>query len=147
MGNADWHLDRNKHNKLPVGNLTLIKDTNLYKDQAENIWERLSHDKNIFHQPDHDVEMVDNAYSNIDVPPVMDPKNSNLKFLSKTPDGGSYEAILQPNGKYLTTGLKQGTYNYGHPSGMWGYIKHGILDVLPHFINANYTSFENGGQD
>ena len=55
-----------------------------------------------------------------------------------TNDGGSHEAILQPNGVYLTTGPKKATYNYGHPEGVIGIVKHIILDVIPHFANSNY---------
>ncbi len=139
IGQSDWHLNRNKHNKLPVGELKALKD-DLYKDEAGLIWELQPHIKNKFHQPDsgEEIEIPDNPYPNVNGTLPFDRENPNLKFLSRTDNGGSYEAILQPNGEYLTTGLKQGTYNYSHPRGFLGSLKHGIFDVLPHFINSKY---------
>jgi hypothetical protein len=138
-GQSDWHLDRNKHNKSPNGNLTKTKkDT--YEDSDKMVWELQPAIKNKFHQPDKVGEAVEKPYPNIDDAPAYDAKNPNLKFLSKAKNGGSYEAILQPNGIYLTTGLKQGTYNYGHPSGLFGSLKHVFLDVLPHFVNSKYKN-------
>ncbi len=84
--------------------------------------------------------MPDNPYRGLKLSQAYDPKNPNLKFLSKTANGGSYEAILQPNGEYLTEGKKKGTYNYGHPDGLWGSLKHTFFDVIPHFVNSNYKS-------
>ena len=84
------------------------------------------------------MEKPANPYPNLRGAVEFDPGNSNLKFLSVNNTGGSHEAILQPDGTFLTTGPKQGTYNYGHPSGLWGSIKHTFFDVIPHFINANY---------
>ena len=137
LGHSEYHLNRNKHNKLPIGNLTLL-EKNIYKDEAGLHWELQPHIKNKFHQPDEEVQMVENAYPNVEGEIEFDTKNPNLKFLSKLKNGGSYEAILQPDGTYLTTGLKQGTYNYGHPDGLWGSLKHTFLDVIPHFVNSNY---------
>ena len=96
--------------------------------------------KNIFHQPDQAVDIVDNPYPNVEGVLEFDTKNPNWKLLCRTDNGGSYEAILQPDGTYLKNGLKQGTYNYGHPDGLWGSIKHTFFDVIPHFINANYKN-------
>ena len=138
MGYSDWHLKRNQHNQTPKGNLTHHKDK-IFLDQNGLQWEQQSTLKNKFHQPGHIVEKPNDPYPNVDVKLEFDPKNPNLKFLSKIESGGSYEAILQPDGTYLTTGLKKGTYNYGHPSGFWGIIKHTVLDVIPHFINGKYT--------
>ena len=104
------------------------------------IWELQPAIKNKFHQPGHEVPKPDNPYLGLQLQKDYDPKNPNLKFLSKTPDGGSYEVILQPDGKYLTEGKKMGTYNYGHPDGLWGMLKHTFLDVIPHFVNSNYKS-------
>jgi hypothetical protein len=139
MGNSDWHLNRNKHNKLPVGELKHFKNE-IYKDETGLIWELQPAIKNKFHQPDHEVKMIENPYLGLKLSEAYDPKNPNLKFLSKTAAGGSYEAILQPNGKYLTEGKKMGTYNYGHPSGFFGSLKHTFLDVIPHFVNSNYKN-------
>jgi len=138
MGNSDWHLNRNKNNKLPKGNLTTVVKHETYEDENKLTWELQPSIKNKFHQPDHEVKMVDNPYPYLEYTKPFDPKNPNLKFLSKTPDGGSYEVIMQPDGAYLTEGLKMGTYNYGHPSGLVGSLKHTLFDVIPHFVNSNY---------
>jgi len=138
MGNSDWHLDRNKHNKLPEGNLKTIVKHETYEDENKLIWELQPAIKNKFHQPDHEVEMVDNPYPNLEYTKPFDTKNPNLKFLSETPNGGSYEVIIQPDGTYLTEGKKMGTYNYGHPDGLLGSLKHTLYDVIPHFVNSNY---------
>lgn len=110
MGHSDWHVNRNKHNKLPEGNLKHLNDA-IYEDEAGLIWELQPHIKNKFHQPDQEVDMVVNPYPNVEGAPTMDTKNPNLKFLSKTANGGSYEVIIQPDGKHLTEGPKQSTYN------------------------------------
>ena len=140
MGNSDWHLNRNKHNKYPKGSLTLTETKDVYKDENELKWELQPAIKNKFHQPDHEVPKPENPYLGLKLERPYDPKNPNLKFLCKTPDGGSYEAILQPDGSYLKEGKKMGTYNYGHPSGFIGIVKHTIFDVIPHFVNSNYKS-------
>lgn len=137
IGESDWHLDRNKHNKLPIGNLEKV-EANIYKDEAGIRWELQSHIKNKFHQPDEESEIIENPYPNAKAELAFDTKNPNLKFLAELENGASYEAILQPNGEYLISGIKQGTYNYGHPSGFWGSVKHTFLDVIPHFVNGNY---------
>lgn len=139
-GNSAMHLDRNKHNKLPEGNLKHLK-AEVYVDDVGVFWELQDQKKNLFHQPDQEVEKTDNPYPNLEGDFELDTKNPNLKFLSENSSGGSYEAILQPDGTYLTEGLKQGTYNYGHPVGFWGSFKHALLDVIPHFINSKYRSF------
>jgi len=139
-GYSDWHLNRNKHNKPPEGNLDAVIVDEIYKDENGLIWELQPSIKNKFHQPDHEVEMPDNPYRGLKLSKAYDPKNPNLKFLSKTENGGSYEAILQPNGEYLTEGKKMGTYNYGHPEGFFGSLKHTFFDVIPHFVNSNYKS-------
>ena len=137
MGFSDWHLKRNEHNILPTGKLMLVEGM-MYEDEAGLQWELQPHIKNMFHQPDDPTGVIENPYPNINPPIEFDPNNSNLKFLSSIPEGGSHEAIIQPDGTFLTKGLKQGTYNYGHPSGFWGSFKHTILDVLPHFVNPKY---------
>lgn len=137
IGHSGWHLNRNKHNKLPEGGLKHLKD-DIYADETGLIWELQPHIKNKFHQPDQESEMVNNPYPNVDGALTFDPENPNLKFLSKNDNKGSYEAILQPNGEYLTEGSKQGTYNYSHPSGLFGSIKYFFLDMIPHFINSEY---------
>ena len=137
IGNSDWHLDRNSNNILPIGNLIEVT-TDIYKDQNGRIWELQPSIKNKFHQPDEESEMVEKPYPNVDHVRPFDTKNPNLKFLSELKNGCSYEAILEPSGKYLKSGIKQGTYNYAHPSGFWGNFKHGLLDVIPHFFNGDY---------
>ncbi|MFT7361921.1 MAG: hypothetical protein ACI9UV_000110 [Algoriphagus sp.] len=139
IGQSDWHLNRNKHNKLPEGGLKHLND-NMYVDETGLTWELQPHIKNKFHQPDQEIEMVKNPYPNVDGLLTFDPKNPNLKFLHTVKNRGSYEAILQPNGEYLTEGLKQGTYNYSHPSGFFNSAKHLFFDVIPHFINSKYKS-------
>lgn len=140
LSSQDWHLKRNKLNKLPKGTLTLQKGA-IYIDQAGLSWELQPHSKNIFHQPD--ITPVPSPPIPVPYPnvgPVLnyDPDFPNLKFLSLNEKGGSFEAIMQPDGSYLITGSKQGTYNYSNPSGFRGYTKHAFLDVLPHFFNSNY---------
>lgn len=137
IGQSDWHLNRNKHNKLPKGKLELRADK-LYEDEAGLLWELQPHIKNKFHQPDHESDMVEDPYPNLDGTLIFDPKNPNLKLLSKDKTGGSYEAILQPDGTFLIDGPKQGTYNYSHPGGILGSIKHVFLDVIPHFVSDDY---------
>ena len=132
-----WHLNRNVHNILPKGKLMLI-NANIYQDENDLIWELQPHLMNVFHQPDEIAESRETPYPNMDKPPQLNIENPNLKLLRLTNDGESHEAILQPNGDYLTTGPKKSTYNYGHPKGVIGMIKHIILDVFPHFINSNY---------
>jgi hypothetical protein len=139
IGQSSWHLNRNKYNKLPEGDLKHLKE-NMYVDETGLYWELQPHIKNKFHQPDQEIEMVKNPYPNVNVRLKFDRKNPNLKFLSKIKNSGSYEAILKPNGEYLTEGLKQGTYNYSHPSGFFDSIKHVLFDVIPHFINSKYKS-------
>ena len=140
FGNSSWHLDRNKFNKIPSGYLKHLKGM-IYVDEIGLFWELQDQKKNLFHQPDHEVESINNPYPNVEGGFELDTKNPNLKFLCKNGTGGSFEAILQPDGEYLTTGVKQGTFNYGHPEGFWGSFKHALLDVIPHFINARYRSF------
>ena len=132
-----WHLNRNSLNVLPKGELTQI-DISLYQDENHLIWELQPHLMNVFHQPEGVIESVEIAYPNMDTSPMFDIENPNLKLLRKTKDGGSHEAILQPNGTYLSKGPKKATYNYGHPEGVWGMTKHIILDVFPHFANSDY---------
>ena len=135
--NSDWHKNRNRHNQLPAGTLTKASDR-WYQDENGRMWELQPHIKNAFHQPDQAQEAPERAYPNMIDPPVYDPDNPNLKLLCLEASGGSYEAILQPDGNYLTTGAKRGTYNYAHPSGLIGMIKHVFLDVLPHLVNPSY---------
>ena len=139
MGQSNWHLDRNAYNDLPAGKLTLVKDS-LYRDTSDRKWIRLPAHMNAFHQPDHPVTAPTQPYGGAITPltSAYEPDKPNLKFLSKTVDGGSFEAILQPDGTYLETGPQLGTYNYGHPQGIWGMVRHTVWDVLPHFANGDY---------
>ncbi len=137
MGQSDWHLNRNVHNEIPKGEMKFVEE-GLYKDTLGLLWELQPPEKNLFHQPDERIAPVDNPYPNIEYKKPIDLDNPNLKFLSKLDNGGSYEAILQPDGNFLESGKKQGTYNYGDPSGFIGTAKHVLWDVLPHFVNSNY---------
>ncbi|WP_367390292.1 hypothetical protein [Lewinella sp. LCG006] len=137
-GYSDWHLNRNQHNLLPMGQLVQVVGTT-YQDSNGRRWELQPASKNIFHQPDETpVSLPNLPYPNLAGAPIADAMNPNLKFLSPTGKGGSYEAIMQPNGDYLVEAPKMGTYNYGHPSGIWGSLKHVVLDVAPHFICGDY---------
>lgn len=139
----DVHLNRNQLNKLPVGTLRRVGETN-YKDETGRIWELQPHHKNVFHQPEpgQQVKPKHKPYPNVKGHIPFDIENPNLKFLSKSENGASYEAILQPDGTYLTTGTKQGTYNFADPTGISGMIKHTIFDILPHFMDDNYSENE-----
>jgi hypothetical protein len=139
IGQSDWHLNRNKHNKLPEGRLEHC-GKKMYLDEAKLTWELKPAKDNVFHQPDQKIKMVNNPYPNVDGWLEVDCQNPNLKFLSVIKNGESYEAILQPNGEYLTEGLKQGTYNYSSPGRFFDDIKHVFFDVIPHFINSKYKS-------
>jgi len=147
VSSGDWHLKRNRLNKLPSGKLVL-NEVSIYTDESGVQWELQPQSKNIFHQPeDTPVTSIPNPYPNVSPQLDFDPYRPNLKFLSSDGEGGSYEAILLQDGTYLVTGEKQGTYNYANPSGLWGTIKHGIFDVLPHFFNSEYDdSLHSDGQ-
>lgn len=99
---------------------------------SEEGWERSPDD--VYHQPDPD-------------------NPTNEKWLKPDGTGGSYEAILQPDGSYDTSSPYQGTYNYVHPTGMkWPYatpgnIGHFLYDVLPHEINPNYEDCDDDDDD
>lgn len=134
---SDIHLKRNQYNKIPKGYLSEIT-LNIYQDENSLVWELQPHNMNIFHQPDKTIEKPDNPYPILEKPPLFDPKNPNLKLLCELESGASYEAILQPDGTYLTKGTKQGTYNYSNPKGIWGKIMHFLIDMMPGFITSNY---------
>ena len=139
LSQSNYHTERNKHNVLPEGLLTPSGDKE-YTDEAGRIWLLEPQIKNTFHQPDIAVPAVKDPYPNVVEGLKYDPETPNYKFLSEQEEGsGSYEAILQPDGTYLTEGPKQGTFNYGHPIGLWGMVKHTILDVIPHFFNKEYS--------
>lgn len=141
MGYSDWHVKRNTNNLLPNGSLDLVAD-NAFVDDSDRTWLLQPHSKNIFHQPGGIAELVEKAYPILDTVIAMDVDNPNLKFLSEDGNGGSYEAILQPDGTWLTTGILQGTYNYCHPSGFMGSLGHFFVDMLPGFVNSNYPDLE-----
>jgi hypothetical protein len=141
-GYSETHLNRNKYNILPSGILKIDKD-GAYRDEDSLVWEMQPQIKNKFHQPDNEVLPIKDPYPNVKPPPEFDSNEPNWKFLSQCKDSnGSFEAILQPDGSYLTTGKKQGTYNYGHPSPFLGVLIHTFLDVIPHFVNGNYKTPE-----
>lgn len=140
LSQSSYHVDRNQHNLLPKGILKPDGDR-LYVDEADRIWELQPQIKNKFHQPPGPVPPIPVPYPNVVGSLEFDVNSPNWKFLSKVEEGnGSYEAILQPEGTYLTDGEKQGTYNYGHPSGFLGSFKHTFLDVIPHFFNDDYSN-------
>ncbi len=135
---SDLHSNRNQYNCFPKGFLVQL-DSLTYQYEAGLIWGIQSHSNNIFHQPDALlVKKQPKKYAILENSPLIDPKHPNIKLLFLLPSGGSYEAILQPDGTYLNTGKKLGTYNYSSPKGFWGSTKHLIYDVIPHLINSNY---------
>ena len=154
---SDWHVKRNRNNKLPVNYLKLYEE-NKYTDESGLIWELQPNSKNIFHQPDtkpktteaHKIQppgpvppvTIPHPFVSVtNIHPIQyDEDYPNKKFLSFGPKGDSYEAIVQPEGTLLTTGPKQGTYNYSNPTGIWGNTKHVFLDVIPHLFNSDYKS-------
>jgi len=117
--------------------LTVISERQ-YQDSTGLIWELQPHSKNIFHQPDLPVPKVEHPYPIVSGGLLYDAEYPNLKFLCLNDDGSSFEAILQPDGSYLTTGKLKGTYNYSHPEGFWGNTMHIILDVIPHLVSSKY---------
>jgi hypothetical protein len=138
ISQGDWHLKRNRQNKLPSGKLTLIEGE-IYLDENDMKWALQPNSKNIFHQPDkRPMPPIPEPYPNVFPPLKYDPEYPNLKLLSLDGHGGSFEAILQPDGTYLISGKKQGTYNYSNPIGFSGYLKHIIVDVIPHFFSSDY---------
>ena len=138
LSEGNWHLKRNRNNKLPTGELTKT-DGNNYVDEAKLNWILQPNSRNIFHQPDNiPVQSPSTAYPNVSPQLKYEPNYPNLKFLSPNENGGSYEAILQPDGTYLITGKKQGTFNYSDPTGFFGFSKHIIMDVIPHFFSFDY---------
>ncbi|WP_020568667.1 hypothetical protein [Neolewinella persica] len=139
MGQSRWHLNRNDYNEKPTGTLVVVKDS-LYQDTKGREWIRLPHHMNAFHQPANPIPAPAKPYGTAldTLNFTYEPDNPNLKLLSKTEDGGSMEAILQPDGTYLEEGPLLGTYNYGHPEGFRGIVEHTLWDVIPHFANANY---------
>lgn len=141
MGNSNWHLNRNMHNKLPVGELVVLSGS-LFEDESGAVWILEPQAKNIFHQPDEAVAPIANPYPILDTILELDVENPNLKFLCSDASGGSYEAILQPNGEWITRGILQGTYNFAHPNGVWGSIKHFFADMIPGFVNSQYNRTE-----
>lgn len=139
---SDLHVNRNSNNRFPMGFLTQ-KDSVTYQDEAGLIWEIQPHSLNTFHQPDAlPLITEDMIYKDLENSPLIDPEHPNIKLLCLLPNGDSYEAILQPNGSYLNKGSKISTYNYSSPKGFWASVKHGIVDVIPHLINSNYTPTE-----
>jgi hypothetical protein len=140
LSHGDWHLKRNKHNRLPKGKLTQT-DGQKYFDEAGLTWILQANSKNIFHQPDklpQPAPRIPLLYPNVSPSLDYDPNYPNLKFLSPDGKGASFEAILQPDGTFLINGKKQGTYNYSDPTGFMGYLEHVLLDVIPHFFSSDY---------
>lgn len=143
LSNGSWHTARNDYNLFPVSGLTHLQD-NIYLDTLGIRWELQPHSMNTFHQPVEPIEFTGIPYAPVLTGVEYDPEYPNLKFLSVDDEGGSYEAILQPNGQFLNTGPLLGTYNYCHPEGFFGKIGHGILDVIPHLFCGTYDSTKTG---
>jgi hypothetical protein len=140
LSQGDWHLKRNKHNRLPNGKLTQVEGQK-YLDEAGLTWILQPDSKNIFHQPDklpQPAPPIPVPYPNVSPSLKYNPDYPNLKFLSPDGKGGSYEAIMQSDGSFLISGKKQGTYNYSDPTGFMGYLKHIFMDVIPHFYTSDY---------
>lgn len=138
MGQTEWHVHRNRLNTLPQGPLVKTADK-VYTDRTGRQWVQQPQSKNQFHQPGETTAAIAKPYEKVVTGLTFDPNTPNWKFLSPTEGGGSHEAILQPNGEYLTTGPRRGTYNYGHPAGLVGTLKHAVYDVVPHFVNTAYA--------
>ena len=138
FSHSDFHLNRNRKNQLPVGQLARL-DAITFLDENLNKWEIQPNRKNQFHQPSgvysNDVTL---PYSILENPPKINTEYPYLKLLCIQKDGSSYEAILKPNNEYLTTGNKRGTFNYASPEGIWATTKHIFMDVIPHFICSEY---------
>jgi hypothetical protein len=132
------HLHRNRFNVLPTGALTPLGDasptfvyqeghSNEYRDAAGLLWELQPDWKSKYHQPPGH-ETSAHPYP-------------NKKFLHRDASGGSSEAILQPDGTYLTTGPLRGTYNYTDPTSLLGWPGHFLWDILPHYGSQDYVDY------
>ncbi len=51
LSREDWHLKRNKRNRLPFGKLTQIEGS-IYLDEIALEWILQPSSRNLFHQPD-----------------------------------------------------------------------------------------------
>jgi hypothetical protein len=110
-----WHLDRNKHNRLPI-------------NEHEQGWRKVPDEESVYHQPEGH-KKSDNPFP-------------NEKFLYR--DGiGSFEAIRSPDGNYITQGPLQGTYNYVDPSGIFLQVKNAIVEKYNDFSNDPQGAFDN----
>ena len=134
---GEWHTDRNKNNRLPIGTLRQI-DKQFFKDSLGQTWRLQPNNKNELHQPNSTIEKPLNPYPNVKGDIKFNSNYPNLKFTCSTKNGCSFEAILQPSGNFLLEGPKRGTFNYAHPNGFIGNLKHLLIDLLPHLLNANY---------
>ncbi|MEX2228964.1 MAG: DUF4157 domain-containing protein [Dehalococcoidia bacterium] len=133
------HTDRNVLNLVVVGRLTPVDGAsptfqydegghNTYVDEAGVEWVLLPDWMSEFHQPDGH-EQSDHPYP-------------NKKFLHPDSSGGSSEAIMRPDGTFITTGPLRGTYNYSNPEGVFGNIGHFFQDILPHVFNDQYEDVD-----
>ncbi len=159
--NSERHTERNQHNQLPTGILRKESDgsagiydyddggDNNYVDDAGRVWVQMSEGESVYHQPKEIVDgAIDYQWQSFaawwndeelgDLP--------NKKFISRDDQGGSFEAVLQPNedgtytNNWLNSGTQQGTYNYSSPDSFGGKIGHFVDDVLPHYLNEDYGS-------
>jgi hypothetical protein len=133
------HTGRNVLNLVPVGRLRPVGDaspqyiyqeghSNTYVDDAGLQWELLPNWMSRYHQPEGH-EDSPHPYP-------------NKKFTHRDSSGGSSEAIMRPDGTFITTGPLQGTYNYSHPEGILGNIGHFFQDMLPHYFNDEYENVQ-----
>lgn len=113
------HITRNKHNILPVGRLTLIKN-NQYSDDNGVVWIRRGFFTSIFHQPfknytfeTYNVHKLSSSEITID---IHDFDNGIMNY--KTSTYNYYSSIQYP-------------------------LSHFFSDVLPTFIylGANYKTY------
>ncbi len=131
-----WHVRRNQFNKDPIG-IFIYQGNQRYLDGGGLTWRLVPPSGSVYHQTPLESELR-HYYSNFEVPPIFNPESPNLKMLSKTNNGASFEAVVLPNGTLLLAGAQQATYNYSDPSGLLGNIGHLFLDLIPHWINSNY---------
>ena len=109
------NLGRNKNIILPKGQLTANTDLgeDSYLDEDGRIWQ------------------IDRKHAH----------NIGTKYLSYDDWGGSFEAVIGPDVKYITTGRNGGSYNYFDYRKCRGYyILHVIFDWFPSWLpgGTNY---------
>lgn len=112
------HLERNKHNYLPIGTLTCVDDSNnMYMDENGVKWTRNSFLKSVFHD-----QCTYYKFTSVDEKSGASAESLVLKSDFNL---GAYEFIVGES-PYMAT------YNYcdEKSSKFW----HVMLDILPHII-------------